>query len=183
MTQPTGDQQQNNGPDQGGSRSAAPGGAGSNADATFTQDRVNALLAEERRNTEKRFEGHDDFKAKAEQFDALTASQKTELQTANDAASDFKSKWETSEKDNGKLRTQLDRQKIAATKGLDPDLWDRVRGTTSEEIEADVQKLVDKFGTQGPRDNGPLRSGASTPDGQSKKERAASALRSLGANR
>lgn len=186
MTQPSGDQQQNNtnGPDQGGNRGgAAPGGAGSNADATFTQERVNALLAQERRDTEKRFEGFDELKDKAAKFDQLTEAQKTELQTANDAASDFKSKWETSEKDKATLQTQLDRQKIAATQHLDPDLWDRVRGTTAEEIEADVKKLVEKFGTSGPRDNAPLRSGASMPDGLTEKQRAANALRSLGSNR
>uniref|UniRef100_A0AAU8GMK0 Scaffolding protein n=1 Tax=Mycobacterium phage Farewell TaxID=3158893 RepID=A0AAU8GMK0_9CAUD len=181
MSDNAADQQQ--GADQGGSRgSAAPGGQ-SNGGGGFTQEQVNAMIAAERREVEAKFQGFDDYKSKAEQFDQLTAEQKSEIQQATEAANDFRSKWEAEQKARAKLETQLQRQQIAATKHLDPDLWDRVRGNTPEEIEADVQKLVEKFGTSSPRAAAPLRSGASMPDGKTDKQRAADALRSLGAGR
>lgn len=79
--------------------------------------------------------------------------------------------------ENESLKTLLLRQKISAKEQLDPDIWDRVRGTTEDEITADVKKLVEKFSVQ-PKRTGALRSGASASEGAQGK-RGASALRNL----
>lgn len=148
---------------------------------TITQEQLNKLLASQKREIEGKFAGFDDFKSKAEQFDQLTEASKSELQQANDTAADMKAKWESSQADNTKLKSQLLRQQISATQKLDPDLWDRVRGDTAEDIEADVKKLVEKFGTSsaGGSSFKNLRSGASAPDGSTPKSRAAAALRGV----
>lgn len=78
------------------------------------------------------------------------------------------------------LQTQLLRQQISAQRGLDPDLWEWVKGTTPDEIAADAAKLVAKFGTTGSRPPRGLSSGASAPpDGSNPRQRAAAALRGM----
>lgn len=178
MTAPAGEQQQQNADAGKGDGGDSGKGGG---DRTFTQAELNSLLAKERRDTEARFAGHDDFKTKAEQLDQLTAASKSELQQANDVAADLKSKYDASQADVTKLQSQLLRQQISAKEKLDPDLWDRVRGDTAEDIEADVKKLVEKFGTSssGPKSFNHLRSGSAAPDGSTAKSRAAAALRGV----
>lgn len=146
-------------------------------EAKFTQAQLNSFLANQKREIESKYDGFEEIKSKAEQLDQLTAAQKSDIQAATEAASEFKAKYEASQADVGKLTTQLQRQKISATAGLDPDLWDRVKGGTAEEIEADVKKLVEKFSV--PKRTGALRSGASAaPDGAGGK-RGAAALKGL----
>lgn len=48
----------------------------------FTQDQVNAILAEEKRKTLAKFEGYDDLKAKADRFDQIEAQNATDLEKA-----------------------------------------------------------------------------------------------------
>lgn len=180
MTAPAGEQQQEkeNRPERGNAE--AQNGSG----GAITQEQMNKLLAAQKRDIESKFEGYDELKAKAGQLDQLTDSAKTELERANSSAADFKSKWESEQGASAKLKTQLLRQQIGATEKLDPDLWDRVTGDTADEIEADVKKLVAKFGTTGGgRPSKGLQSGASAPDGSTPKQRAANALRGLGPNR
>ncbi|MDV7194293.1 MULTISPECIES: hypothetical protein [Mycolicibacterium] len=174
MTAPAGEQQQNAGAGGNG------GGQGSGNERTFTQAELNSKLAQERRETEARFEGYDDFKSKAEQFDQLTESTKSELQKANEVAAEMKSKYEASQADNSKLSTKLLRQQIAAEKELPAAMWKRVQGSTKEEIEADVEDLLKSAGSAGGSgSSGSFRSGASVPDGKTDKERAAAALRGV----
>jgi hypothetical protein len=54
----------------------------------FTQDQVNAILAEEKRKTLAKFEGYDDLKAKAAKFDEIEAQNATELEKATRKAAD-----------------------------------------------------------------------------------------------
>jgi hypothetical protein len=147
-------------------------------EAKFTQAQLNSFLASQRREIESRFTGFDELKAKAEQFDQLNDEKKSEVERATEQAQAAAAERDTFRSDNEKLKVQLLRQKISATKGLDPDLWDRVIGSTEEEITADVERLVEKF-APAPKRSGALRSGASAPEGTSGKERAAAALRGL----
>lgn len=176
MAAEAGEQQQENqgaGAGNGGSDSGQGG-----SQRTYNDDQVNAIVAKARREIEGKYAGFEDLKSKAEQYDALTESAKSELERANNSAADFRSKYEAEQGTNEKLKTQLLRQQISAKNHLDADLWDRVKGKTAEEIEADVKKLVEKFGTSGggrpPRG---LHSGASSSDGSTAKQRAAAALR------
>jgi len=47
---------------------------------TFTQDQVNAFMAEEKRKTQASFAGYDDFKAKAEKFDQAEQASLSEIE-------------------------------------------------------------------------------------------------------
>jgi hypothetical protein len=146
---------------------------------TFTQAQLNAIVAQARRDTEAKFDGFDAIKEKATQFDQLTESAKSDVQRANESAAEFKARAEAEAKEKTEAKLESLRYKLSAKKGLDPDLWDRVTGTTEEEITADVEKLAAKFSTQPERRPiGALRSGASTASNSDPKERAAAALRS-----
>ncbi len=103
---------------------------------------------------------------------------KSEIDKALEAAKSAASERETFKGENESLKVQLLRQKISATKGLDPDLWDRVRGGTEEEITSDVEALVEKF-APAPKRSGAFRSGASASGGATEKQRAAAALRGI----
>lgn len=146
--------------------------------ARFTQAQLNSFLANQKREIESRYEGFDDIKAKAAEFDKLEDEQKNAIDKANEAATSAAKERDTYKGEVDSLKVQLLRQKISATKGLDPDLWDRVRGGTEEEITADVEALVEKF-TPAPKRSGAFRSGASAPDGATGKGRAAAALRGM----
>lgn len=102
---------------------------------------------------------------------------KSEIDKAVEAATAAAGERDSVKSENEKLQALLQRQKISAAEGLDPELWDRVQGNTAEEIEADVKKLVEKFSVP-PRRGGALRSGASAPEGAGGK-RGAAALRGL----
>lgn len=178
MAAEAGEQQQENqgaGAGNGGSDSGQGG-----SQRTYNDDQVNAIVAKARREIESKFEGFDELKQKASQYDQLTESAKSELERATTSASEFKSKWEAEQGKTSKLETQLLRQQISAKNQLDADLWDRVKGTTAEEIESDVKKLVEKFGTTGGgRPSRGLHSGASASEGSTEKQRAAAALRGV----
>ncbi len=103
---------------------------------------------------------------------------KSEIERAHEAAQSVAKERDSFKSEADKLRILRLRDKISATKGLDPDLWDRVIGDNEEEISADVERLVEKFSTQ-PKRLGALRSGASAPDGANEKQKAAAALRGV----
>jgi hypothetical protein len=54
----------------------------------------------------------------------------------------------TAEKDAAAARSELLRLRVAAKKNLDPDLADRLRGETEKELEADADRLLEKFKPQ-----------------------------------
>lgn len=176
MTAPAGDSQ----PD-GSTPDPKPQGEGQ-AEKTFTQAQLNSFLASQKRDIEAKFDGFDDIKAKATQFDQLTESTKSEVQRANETAAEFKARSETEAREKAEVKLENLRYKISAKKGLDPDLWDRVTGTTEEEISADVEQLVTKFGPTGKQPTGPLRSGASAGAAANPKDAAVRALRAMRAN-
>lgn len=132
---------------------------------TYTQDQVEKIV-------KTRLSDFDTYKQKAEQFDALTNS----MSEAQEEATDWRSKAENYEAELSWRDTLLMRQEVAAQKGLDPRLWDRIKGESREEIEADIGELQG-FVTTSSRRPTPLRSGASADGATTAKERAAQALR------
>ena len=150
------------------------------SEGLITQEQMNKLLAAQKRDIEGQFSGFDDIKAKAEQFDALTETAKSDMQRLQEQLQSTTASWEADKATKASMATQLLRQKISATLGLDADLWDRVTGSTEEDITTDVEKLVAKFQpvsrvSLGSRSG----SGASAPDVKDPKERAAAAVRAL----
>jgi hypothetical protein len=175
MTAPAGEQQQETKADGGNAGSQGDGGD----QKSFTQAQLNAIVAQTRRETESKFDGHEDLKKKANQLDQLTAASKSEVERVADEKAAAVRERDGFKSTNDELQKQLLRQKISAKNHLDADLWDRVKGDTAEEIEADVKTLVSKFGTAGGKPSKGLQSGASAPDGSTKKQRAAVALRGV----
>lgn len=163
----------------------------------FTQQELNSIVAQERRDAAARYAGFDDFKAKAEQFDLLVATANGDDGAADGGAAPNApdapdvpdapdgpdapavAAQAAVQVENQELHTRLLRQQISAQRGLDPDLWDRVIGDTPDEIAADVGKLVGKFGAVTARAPRGYQSGASAPDWRSPKEKAAAALRGM----
>lgn len=135
------------------------------AEKTFTQAQLDKILS-------NRLPEYESLKTKAAQLDALTES----VKTAEEQQNDWRTKAESAEAELAWRDTLLMRQEIAAKKGLDPNLWSRIRGETKDEIEADIGELQGFTTAPKPR-NAPLKSGASTDSAASKKERAVQALR------
>lgn len=104
---------------------------------TFTQDQVNALLADQKRKASEKFADYGDLKSKAEQLDKIQEENKSELQKALDRA-------ESAEKATAAATTQAARATVAATKGVPVDL---LSGTTQAELEASADALLAFKGT------------------------------------
>jgi hypothetical protein len=177
VTAPAGDPQQ-----EGSTPDPKSSQGDSQAEKTFTQAQLNSFLASQKREIESKYDGFDDIKAKATQFEQLTESTKSEVQRANESAAEYKARMESESREKAEVKLENLRYRVSAKKGLDPDLWDRVTGTTEEEITADVEKLVTKFGPPGRQPSGPLRSGASAGAAANPKEAAARALRAMRAH-
>lgn len=160
--------------------SGSADGQQSTSEKTFTQAQLTAILDRKIRETESKYSGFDDIKAKAAQFDSLTETAKTDIERFQDQLASTTTERDALKTAKATLETQLMRQKISASKGLDADLWDRVTGATEEDIAADVDKLVAKFQPTSRVQLGSRSgSGASAPDGKNPKDRAAAALRGL----
>lgn len=167
MTAPT--------PDAGGRQTTDDDGE----DRVFTQAELNSLLAKQRREVEAKFEGFDEIKERASKYDELTEAAKTEAQKAAEQTQTLQKQLEEAQAELDWANTVRRRDRIAAEKGLDRKLWDRVKGETEEEITADVEELAG-FAMSKPRPSpGGLRSGATGHDEATRKEQAVEALRNI----
>lgn len=114
---------------------------------TFTQEQVNAFLAEDRRKNAARFADYDDLKAKASEYDKAQEASKTELQKAIDraaAAEKERDDLKAAEKARiDKEAHEADRKKwreAAAKKhGIPADV---IQGNTEDEIGAHAEQLA-----------------------------------------
>lgn len=136
------------------------GGGGSGDDKTFTQQQVNDLVAREKGNLQRKYDDYDDLKARAAKLDEIEAANQSDLERISGERDDLQSRVEPLGVENLRLRVALD-------KGLDPDLIDRLQGSTKEELEQDADKLIEKFGDrqQDPNLDGGARGGGSDSQG------------------
>lgn len=118
---------------------------------TFSQEDINRILADEKRNFQKR---ERELKSKADEWDKLQESKKSDAQKAAERAAEL-------EKENTLLKAQveLDRARIKhGRKYHIPEAdWDRLRGATPEEIEQDAKDWAKSRGldkTGGPTPKG-----------------------------
>jgi hypothetical protein len=104
---------------------------------TFSQEEVNRLLAEEKRNAQKQLK---ELKGKADEWDKLQEASKSELEKLTGERDLHKSEASAAKLEAAKVRA-------LARAGADPEKIDallkRVVGSTPEEIEADVKELSD----------------------------------------
>lgn len=112
-------------------------GQSGQADKTFTQEEVNALIGERLERERKKFEGFEDFKAKAAQYDELQEANKTELEKAMERASKAESELES-------LRTEKARRelldKVSKETGVPADL---LKGETEEELAESAKQIAE----------------------------------------
>jgi septal ring factor EnvC (AmiA/AmiB activator) len=148
-----------------------PDQGSSQGEKTFTQTQLDKIIA-------NRLPEYENLRSKADQFDQLT-------QSTEETLASVRAQAEAAEAELAWRDVLLTRQQVAAKKGLDPELWDRIQGETPEEIEADIGKLVGFTGPAATRNSGRspvaagFSSGASSGKQQTDKERAAEALRGL----
>lgn len=107
------------------------------SEKTFTQSEVNNIIAERIGRERAKYEGYEDFKAKAERLDEIEAANKTELEKANERAAALEK--ELSEiKEAESLR--LIREDVAKNTGIPAHL---LTGKTKEECEAQATAIAD----------------------------------------
>lgn len=122
----------------------------------FTQEQVNSMVANARRDIEAKYADYDDLKKKAQDAEAAVEAQKSDLQklqgTVDQLATDLKD-----ERLNGLKST------VAAAAKLSPAQAAYLKGSTQEELQASAAKLQEDFGIKpaGTTDDG----GADGADG------------------
>ncbi|AXQ53030.1 scaffolding protein [Mycobacterium phage Rando14] len=153
---------------------------------TFTQAELDRIINERLDRERSKYAGFDEFKSKAEQFDAIKEGEKTELQREREAR-------EAAEKRAEKAEFTALRDRIATTKGVPAA---SLTGTTEEELAASADALIAWRDANAPKppepkqrrnpagSGGGLKSGATGAGGDAvdPKERAAAALRELRGN-
>jgi len=137
---------------------------------TFTQEQVNALIAQEKRKLGEKFADYDDLRAKAAKLDQLEQESKTELQKALDKAAALETE----------LTAYKTKEQVAAwaseiVKGSDIPA-SVLRGSTKEELEQHFEQLKSLAPLKPTRTSAPA--GQVTGSGQG--SRAVAALRQLG---
>lgn len=109
-----------------------------------TQEDLNALVEARLKSERKKYEGFDDLKAKAAQFDELQAKNQTEADRIAKLESEFaatKARAEALEQAN---RVAAWRSEIAKSTGIPADA---LRGDTKEDLEAHAKVLAEAFKT------------------------------------
>lgn len=99
---------------------------------TFTQEQVNALLAETKRKVTEKFTDYPDLKSKAEQFDAIQEQNKTDLQKLTDRATAAEQRAQEAEQ-------RALKADVAIAKGVPMNL---LAGATKEELEQSADALL-----------------------------------------
>ena len=96
---------------------------------TFTQEELNSIVADRLERERKKFDGFEDYKAKAARLDELEAASKTELQKATEKAEKLEEELSTL-KNAEKVRGV--RSEVAKETGVPAEL---LTGETKEELE------------------------------------------------
>lgn len=109
---------------------------------TFTQAELNAIIDDRLRRERAKYEGFDDFKAKAEKYDEAQEAAKTDLQKAQEAAAGYKSQLDALQKE---INTRNVREKVASEKGVPIGL---LTGDTEEECNKQAENLLTWRGDQ-----------------------------------
>ena len=95
---------------------------------TFTQDELNQIVADRLERERKKFDGFEDYKAKAARLDELEAASKTELQKATEKAEKLERELSTL-KNAEKVRGV--RSEVAKETGVPAEL---LTGESKEEL-------------------------------------------------
>lgn len=102
--------------------------------AAFTQDQVNAMLAEQKRKQSEKFGDLAELKAKADRLAEIEESQKSEQQRHADAAA-------KAQRDAEDARAEALRYKAAATHKVDPDYFDLLGNGDEDTISSRAERV------------------------------------------
>lgn len=109
---------------------------------TFTQAELNAIVSDRLAREREKYVGFDEFKAKAEKFDAAEDAAKTDLQKATEQAEKYKAELDAM-KQAETVRSA--REKVATEKGVPTNL---LTGNTEEECAAQADAILKWRGEQ-----------------------------------
>lgn len=184
------------GGDGGGDKGGGDGGE-SSYKAPATQADLDRIVEERLARERKKFEGHDDFKAKAAKWDELEDGKKTPDQKAIDEARDTAAKETASRYERRIAGSEI--KAIASTLGfLDPadalTVLPEQLPMKDDELDVDaLKKLVEKLASdkpylvkeqsRAPRQRQKAAEGEKQDDGSAGKGKAAAALRTFGKSR
>lgn len=90
-----------------------------NTEKTFTQDELNAIVGERVARERDKYEGFEEYKAKAEEFDRLEEANKSELQKATEEVATLKAQVAQMTKDN---EVRQMRDKVSKESGIPANL-------------------------------------------------------------
>lgn len=105
-------------------------------DKTFTQDEVNAIVADRLAREKGKYADYDDLKAKAAKYDEFEEANKSELQRATELADQYKAELEGLKKAN---EVRDIRSKVATETGVPVDL---LTADTEEECAAQAKSIL-----------------------------------------
>lgn len=126
---------------QGGSQDGQ-GGAGK----TFTQEEVNAIVAERIKREREKYADYDQLKADAEAWRKKKAEEMTEAEKAKAEAEKHRQELEALKAQLAERERRDLAAKVAKSVGLPEELATRLTGTTEEELTADAQALKKALG-------------------------------------
>lgn len=127
---------------------AAPGNDPKPYEAPATQADLDRIIESRLARERAKYEGFDDFKAKAAKLDEIEQANLTELDKLTARAE----KAEAAEKN---ARLALLRHEVAAAKNIPAALATRLQGSTREEMEADADALAKLLPQSSPEQSGP----------------------------
>lgn len=111
--------------------------AGSQGQRTFTQDEVNAIIADRLKRESAKYTDYESLKTKAQKFDEMEEASKTELQKANEKADALQKQLDALTKSNS---VRDIRDKIATETGVPASL---LSGDTEEDCKAQAKAILE----------------------------------------
>lgn len=103
---------------------------------TFTQAELNAIVTDRLNREREKYAGFEEFKAKAEKFDAAEEASKSDLQRAQEQAAQYKAQAEAFQKE---ISTRNIREKVAKELNVPLSL---LTGETEEECKKQAEGLL-----------------------------------------
>lgn len=120
-------------------QTAQDANASEDAAPQFTQEQVNAFLAETKRKTREAFADYDELKAKASQLDELQNAAKSDVEKANDRAARLERDLEKARGELAQREHALLVAEVASAKGAPAQ---HLTGSSREELEASADALL-----------------------------------------
>lgn len=105
---------------------------------TFTQKDVDRVVKERLAREREKYEGFDDIKAKAAEYDKLAEASKTETQRLSETAASAAARADTAEQ-------RLMKYEVAIEAGVDIKHAHRLQGKTKRELLEDAKSLAEDF--------------------------------------